>query len=446
MSDSSLNDLAVYVVSNWLGGGNDRVRKLIQLRPLFSKLVSVTPGGRLDNDEVLQSKLFPNPTGILRFLGLHRLKRTLDRFLFFPTTDVLFVWAVRRKLANAIARDLAQGRKVCLVVTLPPHALVNIGLYIKKRFPQVYWIVDWQDLWSYDENYFLQAPKPYRNRLRRLERTILDTADMNVTTNAYAKDVLQKQYHVPANRLRHIHHHFHAGDLHGTTPRIDEGADAKSDGVIRIGFLGTLFKPPRVPGQDLVDTIAEIRQSGVNVELHVHGLLPKEMAGETERLRQGGVVMHGRSRHEEALQMLTRYDFVLLLLADFPNCRAVMSIKLPHYLLVGKPILAIVPTPSAIADIVRDTGAGFVISVAGAWRQELTRILRASTTAPLHLARNQAAIEQFSWEQISKEWLEAIANTTDRQPGQSTPDGDPNPLRLDKQEREAYPPERQFGT
>jgi glycosyltransferase involved in cell wall biosynthesis len=443
--NSSLNDLAVYVVSNWPGGGNDRVRKLLQLRPLFSKLVSVTPGGRLDNDEVLQSRLLPNPTGMLRFLGLHKLKRTLDRLLFFPSTDVLFVWAVRRKLANAIARDLERGRKVSLLVTLPPHALVRIGLYIKKRFPEVYLIVDWQDLWSYDENYFLQAPKPYRNRLRRLERTILDTADMNVTTNAYAKDVLQKQYHVPANRLRHIHHHFHAGDLHGTR-RVDEGADAKSDGVIRIGFLGTLFKPPRVPGQELVDTIAQIRQSGVNVELHVHGLLPKEMADETERLRQEGVVMHGRSRHEEALQMLTRYDFVLLLLADFPNCRAVMSIKLPHYLLVGKPILAIVPTHSAIAEIVNDTGAGFVIGVAGDWRQELTRILRTSTKAPLHLARNQAAIEQFSWEQISKHWVEVITHTADREPGQSLPHGDPNPLRLDKQEREADPPERQFGT
>jgi glycosyltransferase involved in cell wall biosynthesis len=446
VSESSLDNLAVYVVTNFLGGGNDRGQKLFLLRPLFNKMVSVSSGGHLANDEVLQAKRLPNPTGLLRLLGLNALKRTLDRFLFFPSRDVLFVWAVRRKLRNAIARDLAAGKRVCLLIAVPPHALCTIGLYIKKRFPQVYWVLDWQDLWSYDENYFLQAPKPYRNRLRRLERTILETTDMNVMTNAYAKDVLKKHYAVPAQRLQHIHHHYHAGDLRGhPTASINGGLPAKTDGVIRIGFLGTLFKPPRVPGRDLVETIVQIRQSGVDVELHVHGALPTEMAAETERLRKVGVVLHGRTHHGESLQLLTRYDFLLLFLADFPNCKAVMSIKLPHYLLVGKPILAIVPAPSAIADIVNDTGAGFVIPVNGDWRQGLKSTLLASTKEPLRPPRNDVAIEQFSWEQLSRKWTEVIGRAADGKSETGRTDRASNPLSRDVPEDAVEQQETSLG-
>lgn len=50
-------DMAVYVVSNWAGGGNDRVKKLLRLRERFHKLVLVTPGkAAVDDGERLMAK------------------------------------------------------------------------------------------------------------------------------------------------------------------------------------------------------------------------------------------------------------------------------------------------------------------------------------------------------------------------------------------------------
>ncbi|MGI9284160.1 MAG: glycosyltransferase, partial [Pseudomonadales bacterium] len=350
-----------------------------------------------------------NPTGVVRRLGLHRLRKTLDRYLFFPSPHILFVLTARRKLLTIIAADLAKGKQVCLLTCAPPHGIGLIGLYIKHKFPQVHWIIDWQDLWSYDENYYYITPKPYRNRLKKWEQRMLQTADMNITTNAYAKAVLEDHYDVPPNRTSFIHHHFDREDAEDEHNNTQAQAIANDGNVIKLGFLGTLFKPPRVPGGDLAEALTQVRASGSDVELHVHGLLPQDFEQSRERLRQAGVIMHGPSSHEEAVKKLAQYDFLLLLLANLPNCKVVMSIKLPHYLMMGKPILAIVPERSAIADIITQTGAGIVVPTHSDWSKELLNIFRNDKQIGAIPTRNESVIQQFDWENVSAHWLELFA-------------------------------------
>lgn len=403
---SATRNLAVYIVFGVRRTAvNDRIKKLLRLRHLFDKMVLVTPGKQNQEDnEGLELKPIPNPTSLLGRLGWHRLRQTLDRYLLFPSPHILFVLPARRKLRRIIAEDLARGKQVCLLTCAPPHGIGLIGLYIKRKFPQVHWIIDWQDLWSYDENYYYRTPKLYRTRLKKWEQRMLRTADMNVTTNANAQAVLENHYAVPASRARFIHHHFDredAGGELGKTP-----ATANNKAVIKLGFLGTLFKPPRVPGGDLVETLAQVRSSGLNVELHVHGLLPLDYEQSKARLQRAGVIMHGPTSHEEAVKQLEQYDFLLLLLADFPNCKVVMSIKLPHYLMMAKPILAIVPEQSAIADIVSATGAGVVIPTHSDWYKELKKILQNGKQGSAVPRRNESVIQQFDWENVSAHWLE----------------------------------------
>lgn len=406
-NNSNTQNLAVYIVFGVARESvNDRIKKLLRLRDSFDKMVLVTPGKyNKEDNESLEVKPYNNPTGVLRRLGLHDLRKTVDRYLFFPSPHILFVLPARRKLAKIIAEDLHKGRQVCLLTCAPPHGIGLIGLYIKRKFPQVHWIIDWQDLWSYDENYYYRTPKSYRNRLKNLEKQMLQTANMNVTTNAYAKAVLENHYAVPPHRTSYIHHHFDRADAGGEHNNPPSQANEKHSDVIKLGFLGTLFKPPRVPGGDLAEALEQVRAAGLNVELHVHGLLPLDYEQSKARLRQAGVVMHGPSSHEEAVKRLAKYDFLLLLLADLPNCKVVMSIKLPHYLMMGKPILAIVPERSAIAAIVRDTGAGFVIPTSSDWSIQLKDILQTGAQAGEVPRRNETMINEFEWENAAIKWL-----------------------------------------
>jgi len=135
------------------------------------------------------------------------------------------------------------------------------------------------------------------------------------------------------------------------------------------------------------------------------------MCQETKQLeqsiREGVLFLHGKASHEESLRKLGQCDYVLLALSDLPNCRAVMSIKLPHYLMLGHPILGIVPEQSATGEIIMKTGSGFVIPSDVDWGEALQQILSNNKT---NLQRNEKVIESYSWENISKQWLSVLGS------------------------------------
>jgi glycosyltransferase involved in cell wall biosynthesis len=405
------NRVVYVVVGQNQSSINDRVEKVLGLSSHFRKMVLVCVGRGYAKDTILPVKPFPNPLGLLRLIGLDRLKNVLDKHLLFPSRHVLYVKAVQNKLNNAISRNVKKGERVCLVTCLPPHDLALIGLFIKRQFPETYWIVDWQDLWSYDENYFQRVPQPYRKRLLKLEKEVLGNCDMNMTTNLKAKAVLEKHYNVPSHRVVSINHHFYRDDLGERFFKEDEDnlIKNKEDTSIRIGFLGTLFKPPRVSGAKVLKAIDYVIDSGINVELHVYGGASEDAKKSLKRLHNDGVYLHGKTSHIESLRRIARCEFLLLVLADLPNSKAVMSIKLPHYLLLKRPILAIVPEKSAVADIIRETGSGYVIPAGCDWGDELKKVLQDYLNGKNLPERNNKAIEAYSWENISKQWIEVFS-------------------------------------
>ena len=408
---STNNDKVVYVVVGQKRESiNDRVVKILTLRSSFDKMILVSVGnGRFDNKNI-EVKPLLNPTGIFRLMEFNKLKKALDSYLYFPSPRILYVKVAQRILRKAIMDDLKKEKNVCVLTCLPPHDSALIGLFLKRQFPNIYWLIDWQDLWSYDENYFGRIPKLYKNRFLKLENELLDNCDINVTTNLKAKAVLEKHYNVPSHRVVSINHHFYRDDLGEEIFKKDEDnlVKDKKDTSIRIGFLGTLFKPPRVPGVKVLKAIDYVIDSGINVELHIYGGATEDAKKSLKRLRNDAVYLHGKTSHIESLRRIARCEFLLLVLADLPNSEAVMSIKLPHYLLLQRPILAIVPERSAVADIIRETGSGYVIPARYDWGDALRKVLQDYLNGKNLPERNDRAIEEYSWENISKQWMELI--------------------------------------
>ena len=401
------NKVVYVIVGKRQGSINDRVLKLVSLRKYFEKLVLVTIGKRNISAEAISVKHYPNPTQILNRIRLRWLKKKIDQYLFFPSKAIMFVKRVKKILAASIAEDLKNGKQVCVLTIAPPHDISLVGLYLKKLYPQIRWIIDWQDLWSYDENYVQRIPFMYRDRMLRLEANLMRSSDLNITTNPYAKTVMEQHYKISSERVVSISHHFNRDDLKFNTVETKMMDDNDCNDVIRIGFMGILFKPPRVPGDKVLDAINQVRESGLNVELHLFGNVPQETKQLEQSIREGVLFLHGKASHEESLRKLGQCDYVLLALSDLPNCRAVMSIKLPHYLMLGHPILGIVPKPSATAEIITQTGSGFVIPSDGDWGEALLQILRDRKTK---LQRNEQVIESYSWENISKQWLSVLGS------------------------------------
>jgi hypothetical protein len=75
--------------------------------------------------------------------------------------------------------------------------------------------------------------------------------------------------------------------------------------------------------------------------------------------------------------------------------------------LIGAPIIAVVPEPSAVADMIRETGTGYVIPISSDWQARLREILCAGAKSSL-LQRNEDAINAYSWSSLSHRWIKVL--------------------------------------
>lgn len=407
-SEKKVSQIVYVVVGQKYTSMSERVKKLVSLRGSFEKLILFIKGKNHSDPNIVGVSPIPNPTGVLRVLGLLKIKKKIDRYLFFPSPIILYVKRVQKKIGIFIERDLEEGKNICLITSVPPHDVCLIGLYLKKKYPQIYWIVDWRDLWSYDENYFKKTPGIYRGKLLSLEKEILNNCDINVTTNSYAKGVLTNHYHVPHQYVVCINQSFSRDEYHENMMDVDKYISAGKNKEIKIGFLGTLFKPPKVPGERVLKAIRYVRKSGINVKLHHYGRVPDSVRKSLNGGKGDDIVFHGLVRRAYGLREISQCHFLLLVLADMPNSKSIMHLKLPDYFLLRRPIIAIVPEPSAISDVIRKANCGYVIPANQDWGVGLESLMREVIKGVGIPERNEEEIERYDWQNVSRQWMSLI--------------------------------------
>ena len=157
-----------------------------------------------------------------------------------------------------------------------------------------------------------------------------------------------------------------------------------------------------------MEAINSILESGLNINFNIFGDESHLSIKAAAQYRNDSIIIHPKVSHIESLNKIAGCDFLLLALSDLPNCQVIMHSKLPHYLMLKRTILAMVPENSAVADIIRETGSGYVIPSTSCWRDELKRILQDYLSGKKPPERNERSIEKYSWENISKEWIRVI--------------------------------------
>lgn len=404
--DKYLSDIAVYVITKKV---SHRSEMLLNLNMVYNKVVLITCEDEKVGEPHILIKPFPNPTALLRLAGFNNLKKKADKFLFFPSTINLCNASAKKILKKNIQKDLNANLRVCIITCTPPHGLALLGLYIKEKFQEIKWIIDWQDLWSYDESYLNLTPKLYRKKLIKLEQTLLNTCDLNLTTNYKASEILSCHYGINQNKIRDINHPYDADELnHLSYSSANPPSSLQMKDSISIGFLGTLSKPPKVPGLRVLKAIDDCVEGNLNIKFQIFGDTTKLTKNSVNKMRHNCVIIHKPTSHIECLRKIAKCDFLLITLSDSPNCNVIMHAKLPHYLMLKKPILALVPTESFVGEVIKKSGAGFVISPNTDWGDELQKLLSLFKKGKLTISRNEDYISKFSWDETSKRWIDAI--------------------------------------
>lgn len=303
-----------------------------------------------------------------------RLQERWDRFVdaVVPMeTAVIHAPHAARELDRLLpAHDL-------LWTTSYPYHTHAIGLGAARRHRRP-WVADLRDPWT--PNWVHRRKyAPVRSIEARYELAVYEAADAIVVTNETLAALDRARFPQWARKIHCIHNSFD-GEAPPTAPTPRDGAPRRwihFGNVYGPWSLATVFRAmARRPGR---------------VSLDNHGKLSdrdRELAASLGL--SDAVRVLPPLPFDEGMARLRAADALVLAAWDSPDAGLYLQGKLYDYLRAGRPIVAETAQPE-LADIVRRTGAGWVIAPGDV--DAVTAVLDGTSTEP---SRDAAAVQYFS--------------------------------------------------
>jgi glycosyltransferase involved in cell wall biosynthesis len=271
---------------------------------------------------------------------------------YYP--DQIVHWVIK---ATAIICFKGLSEKPDAIVTTGPMHLVHVAGFALSGLKKTTWVMDYRDPWTGDPAYGQVHPGPYQEQFmtwleRRLVRkatwvtavtpgflapivrrfaTGPDVGKFKVIANGHDMEIAATTSPPAIARSNHLVIHFN-----GT---IQEGNDA---------FESLLKAIARFRKKFLADGLPEILLSFCGTNRRVRE--QAENLGISDWLHDYGALSQTRS------QEISGEADVLLVAAraDLVTSRGIVPAKLYEALALGKPILALVPEPSDVRDILSE--------------------------------------------------------------------------------------------
>ncbi len=281
------------------------------------------------------------PTGVIRFV----------QAFFLPDEKLGWTpWAVRAAL-----RQHAEEPFDVILASGPPFTAYRVAWKLASRLG-VPWVADVRD--PIVDNYFFSPPTSvHAHYMRRFERRIARSAARVIAATPQIRDDIAARNPMPSDRVLAITNGFDPEQFQGPAPLRNRRA-------FTVSYVGSFLSgSPSEPFLDAV-RIAIDREPSLATDLRVRVVGPAGdplVAAVGSRGLGDVVELVGFVPHDVAVTEMRSADVLLLVLADFPHLRAVLTGKLPEYLGARRPVLALVPDGAA-RDVLVRTGAAAVVA------------------------------------------------------------------------------------
>lgn len=271
--------------------------------------------------------------------------------LFIPDARIFWV-----KPSVEFLSDILKSNQIhTLVTTGPPHSLHLIGLRLKKKFPELRWIVDFRDPWSeWDLLDTFSMSAWAKRKHRRLERQVLQTADRVMTIAPYHVNRLEQ---LGGRKVDLVTNGFDEDDF-----LIHQHKKTEQWTLRHIGMVDQLRDPrPFMLALKNVLTAHPDMVKNVKVEFigSVNSVFREFIA--SEPVLSSVVRFTEPIPHEKLLQTYGETDVQLLVLAHTAIAPGNLPGKLFEYLASGNFILGTGPSSGDAANILSQTGAGVIL-------------------------------------------------------------------------------------
>ncbi len=316
---------------------------------------------------------------------------------FIPDARVFWV----KPSVEFLEKYLKANHYDALVTTGPPHSLHLIGLNLKKKLPNLKWIVDFRDPWTEISYYkHLKLTKFADKKHRNLEEQVFRNADITLATSYTDAENFRKK---GANAFC-ITNGF---DLEVGSRKLEVGRSGK----FTLSYVGVLeqLRNPEILWETLNDLVQENEEFAKDFELKFAGRLDDKIL---QKIETSSLKNHltnlGYQTHDKALEEMQNSS--VLLMTNFPqeSSKGIIPGKIFEYLATGKTILSFGPKDADVEKILSETLAGkhfgydekeslkqFILDSYQNWKSG-------------NLENNAENIEQFSRKNLTKNLVDLL--------------------------------------
>ena len=256
------------------------------------------------------------------------------------------------KYAYRRACQLIESEQIeTIVTTSPPHSTQLIGLKLKKKYPNIQWVVDlrdpWRDIYYYKELY----PCFLADSINALyEKQVLIKSDKLITVSRGVKELFEKKADI-ADKFFIIPNGFDEPDFVNVLP------NKKNDKFVisYVGILSSLYNVD--PFLDAVNLLPEAEKQ--NILLRFVGKTASQIQ---EKIFEKGLGQMTEFidyvPHKEAVAYMKGSDLLLLLLPDSEKNKGILTGKLFEYMASETPVLLVASLQEDAAGIIDECKAG----------------------------------------------------------------------------------------
>jgi len=333
---------------------------------------------------------------------LAALRQTVRRFV---VPDPQIVWLPRA--VQAASARLRRGDIAAVLTTSPPHSMQLAGLWLKRRFPDVPWIMDMRDLWS--DSGTIDDARVFKLNWA-CERACLHAADRIVVVTPTMQQRMQHEFGVPPGHIVTITNGFDRNDIAAAPP--------PANAALHIVYTGTITSTRTASVRGLFAALERLAQEGVGsdtVVVRCYGLFdPLVHQWAAPLIARGMVELHPFVPHAAAIEATAAADVLLLVISDDLEGRIAVPNKLYEYLAVGRALLALAP-PGDVPRLIRTLGVGVAVApndadvIAAALRQ----LIRQHQVGTLpHLASGDPRLDRFERRELTRQLAALLAEVT----------------------------------
>ena len=326
-----------------------------------------------------------------------RLSEFIRATLFIP--DARIGWL--RHAVKAGMEEINKGEIKAIYSSSPPYTCSLIARALKRK-SKLPWIAGFRDPWTG----FITTPNRWAIPAaidRRLERSVFTEADaVEVAWLGIMNDVLGKYPELPRQKFHHLPNGYDSADI----PQISLAE--RSDPRFTITYTGSMY------GRRNPDAFLKAVESLTTSEAIDPARLRLQFIGrfgeEVMEMFRGSslgsaIEVVGYMPHKESIRRLLLSDAVLLVVDEYEGSDEVVPGKVYEYIGSGRPVLAVAPERSAIAELIAETESGFVAhqsNIAGI-AEACGKLYQAWVTGEAAVAPNQQAIARYERKNVTGE-------------------------------------------